>query len=89
MAHCVTGTCWNVTYQGVTVTVTAIDLATNGFVLSKDSVNALTCVDFSYPCSLLNSFVDVGPVATTKQSFLVRSMGPVFRSINRSAGFKI
>lgn len=44
MAHCVTGTCWNVTFQGQTITVTVIDHADDGFNLSEEAVNTLTCV---------------------------------------------
>lgn len=48
VADCVTGTCWNITYQGQTITVTVIDYAEDGFNLSEESVNTLTCV---WPCS--------------------------------------
>lgn len=51
----VTGSCWNITYQGETITVTVIDSASDGFNLSEEAMNTLTCVGSLAPslyCSL-------------------------------------
>ncbi|KAF9781691.1 SnodProt1 [Thelephora terrestris] len=36
------GSCWNITYQGETITVTVIDYAGDGFNLSEEAMNTLT-----------------------------------------------
>ncbi|KAF9793146.1 SnodProt1 [Thelephora terrestris] len=36
------GTCWNITYQGETITVTVIDHTDDGFNLSEEAMNTLT-----------------------------------------------
>lgn len=36
------GTCWQLTYQGRSINVLAIDLSTNGFNIALDAMNALT-----------------------------------------------
>jgi hypothetical protein len=46
MVYHITGTCWNITYQDQTITVTVIDTAGDGYNLSEEAVNTLTCVDF-------------------------------------------
>lgn len=38
-----TGSCWNITYHGKTITVTVIDHA-DGYNLSEEGMNTLTCV---------------------------------------------
>jgi len=38
------GTCWNITYQGRTITVTVVDHADEGYNLSKEAMDALTNV---------------------------------------------
>ena len=43
MAHHKTGTCWNVTYQGETITVTVIDHVDDGYNLSEETMINLTC----------------------------------------------
>ena len=45
MAHCVTGSCWNVTYEGQSVMMTVVDHAGDGYTLSKKALDTLTCVD--------------------------------------------
>ena len=37
-----TGTCWNITFQGQTITVTVIDRAGDGYNLSEEAMNTLT-----------------------------------------------
>ena len=44
-AHCVTGSCWNITYEGQSVIVTVVDRAGDGFTLTKQALDKLTCVD--------------------------------------------
>lgn len=46
LADCITGTCWNVTYQGEAIAVTVIDYAGDGYNLSEEAMNTLTCVEF-------------------------------------------
>ncbi|KAL6308686.1 Cerato-platanin-domain-containing protein [Sparassis latifolia] len=36
------GTCWEITYDGTTITVLAVDTASEGFNLSEEAMNALT-----------------------------------------------
>jgi len=36
------GSCWNITFQGVSITVTAIDVAGDGFNLALPAMNTLT-----------------------------------------------
>ncbi|GBE82789.1 Protein SnodProt1 [Sparassis crispa] len=36
------GTCWELTYDGTTITVLAVDTAPEGFNLSEEAMNALT-----------------------------------------------
>ena len=45
MAYPKTGTCWNVTYQGKTITVTVVDRAAeeDSYNLSEGALNKLTC----------------------------------------------
>ena len=45
MAHCVTGSCWDVTYEGQSVMMTVVDHAGDGYTLSKKALDTLTCVD--------------------------------------------
>lgn len=45
MAHPLTGTCWNVTYQDQMITVTVIDHADNDYNLAEEAMNELTWVD--------------------------------------------
>jgi len=59
VAHRIIGTCWNVTYQSETIVVTVIDHADEGYNLSEEAMNALTCVNFMSSFSL-GSFVDAG-----------------------------
>ena len=55
VAHRIIGTCWNVTYQDEAILVTVIDHADDGFNLSEEAMNVLTCVD------VFSSF-SLGPV---------------------------
>ena len=53
MAHCIViGTCWTVTYNGETITVTVIDYAGDGYNLSEEAMNTLTYADFILSFSL-------------------------------------
>ena len=58
MAHCVTGSCWNVTYEGQLVMMMVVDRVGDGHTLSKMALDTLACVDSS-PCPLSKSFVDM------------------------------
>ena len=52
VAHRIIGSCWNVTYQGETIVVTVIDHADDGYNLSEEAMNVLTCVKFLSSFSL-------------------------------------
>jgi len=58
-AHRIIGTCWNVTYQDETIVVTVIDHADDGYNLSEEAMNTLTCANFC-PSSLSGPVVDAG-----------------------------
>ena len=78
IAHRIIGTCWNVTYQGETITVTVIDHADDGYNLSEEAMNVLTYVNFLSSFSLARLLTRA--VAMAKQSGWVWSMGPASRS---------
>ena len=44
-AHHGTGSCWNLTYMGETITVTVVDYAGDGFNIAEEAMNTLTCAD--------------------------------------------
>jgi len=48
VAYRIIGTCWNVTYQDETIVVTVIDHADDGYNLSLEAMNVLTCVKFLF-----------------------------------------
>lgn len=81
VAHCATGTCWNITYLGKTVTVTVVDRAGDGYTLSKSALNKLTCVDFHPLLSRICLLIRI--VVITKPSGRVLLMGLPFRSPSR------
>jgi len=53
VAHPKTGTCWNVTYQDRSVIVTVIDHVGDGYNLSEEAMDKLTCAGLLILLSLL------------------------------------
>ena len=84
MAHRITGTCWNVTYEGNTITVTVIDSAGDGYNLSEEAMNTLTCVDFISSSSWI--YLLMRAVATARLNLWAWSMERAFRSTSRFVG---